>query len=176
MCPKAPSGRFSSRCLVNSVGRLALAAALVAWAVPLAAQQSIDYASVSGRVSDSSGAVVVGARVTATARQGRRFWNMRVRFKARVAVTDGTAAYNVRIFPPSSKRGRSTTAVIQRNVRAGEEVEQVFQHLNGGGEYRIVVSYHRETEPGQEAKKLSKEELVEDIGSGDEDELRMISL
>jgi hypothetical protein len=91
----------------------------------------------------------IGARVTATARQGRRFWVLRVKFRARVAVQDATAAYNVRIFPPSKRRGRSATAVTSRNIRAGEQVEQVFEHLNGGGEYRIVVSYHRAAEPGQ---------------------------
>ena len=74
---------------------------------------------------------------------------MRVKFRARVAVQDATAAYNVRIFPPYSKTGRSTTAAIQRNIRAGERVEHVFEHLNGGGEYRIVVSYHRAAEPSQ---------------------------
>jgi hypothetical protein len=50
---------------VNRAGRFALAAVFAAWAVPLAAQQSIDYASISGRVSDPSGAVVVGAQVAA---------------------------------------------------------------------------------------------------------------
>jgi Carboxypeptidase regulatory-like domain/TonB dependent receptor-like, beta-barrel len=50
---------------VTRAGRFALAAVFVAWAVPVAAQQSIDYASISGRVSDPSGAVVVGARVAA---------------------------------------------------------------------------------------------------------------
>lgn len=42
-----------------------VAACLVAWAAPVGAQQSIDYASVSGRVADPSGAVVPGAQVTA---------------------------------------------------------------------------------------------------------------
>ncbi len=50
---------------MTRAGRFALAAVCVAWAVPGAAQQSIDYASISGRVSDPSGAVVVGARVAA---------------------------------------------------------------------------------------------------------------
>lgn len=43
----------------------ALAACLVAWAAPGVAQQSVDYASVSGRVTDPSGAVVSDAQVTA---------------------------------------------------------------------------------------------------------------
>ncbi len=44
---------------------LLLAVWLAAAAVPAAGQQSVDYASVSGRVTDPSGAVVAGARVTA---------------------------------------------------------------------------------------------------------------
>jgi len=43
---------------------LALAISLVASAHPVAAQQSVDGASVSGRVTDPSGAVVPGAQVT----------------------------------------------------------------------------------------------------------------
>jgi Carboxypeptidase regulatory-like domain/TonB dependent receptor len=50
---------------VNRAGRFALAAIFAAWAVPLLAQQSIDYASISGRVRDPSGAVVVGAQIAA---------------------------------------------------------------------------------------------------------------
>jgi hypothetical protein len=38
---------------------------LVAWASSVGAQQSIDYASISGRVTDASRAVVAGAQVTA---------------------------------------------------------------------------------------------------------------
>lgn len=45
-------------------GVLALAAWLVAPAHPVAAQQSVDYASISGRVTDPSGAVVADAQVT----------------------------------------------------------------------------------------------------------------
>ena len=43
----------------------ALAAWLSAWAGGAAAQQTVDYASLSGRVTDPSGAVVAGAAVTA---------------------------------------------------------------------------------------------------------------
>ena len=43
----------------------ALAACLAIGAAPAAAQQSVDYASVSGRVIDPSGAVVRDAQVTA---------------------------------------------------------------------------------------------------------------
>ena len=43
----------------------ALAGCLAIGAVPAAAQQSVDYASVSGRVIDPSGAVVRDAQVTA---------------------------------------------------------------------------------------------------------------
>lgn len=49
---------------MRHVGILALATWLVAWAHPVVAQQSVDYASVSGRVTDPSGAVVAGAQVT----------------------------------------------------------------------------------------------------------------
>ena len=44
---------------------LALAIWWFAWAYPVVAQQSVGYASVSGRVTDPSGAVVPGAQVTA---------------------------------------------------------------------------------------------------------------
>ena len=44
---------------------LALASCVLAWAHAVFAQQSVDYASVSGRVTDPSGAVVAGAQVTA---------------------------------------------------------------------------------------------------------------
>ena len=50
---------------MRSFSTFALAACLVAWAAPIVAQQSVDYASVSGRVTDPSGAVVPGAQVTA---------------------------------------------------------------------------------------------------------------
>ncbi len=43
----------------------ALVSTLVAGASPGLAQQSVDYASISGRVTDQSGAVVAGAQVTA---------------------------------------------------------------------------------------------------------------
>ncbi len=46
-------------------GALATCAVALVVAVPVAAQESINHASVSGRVSDSQGAVVPGATVTA---------------------------------------------------------------------------------------------------------------
>ena len=49
---------------MKTFGVLTLATCLVAWADPVVAQQSIDDASVSGRVTDPSGAVVPGAQVT----------------------------------------------------------------------------------------------------------------
>ena len=50
---------------MKCVRALALASWVLAGAHPVSAQQSIDYASVSGRVTDPSGAVVPGAQVTA---------------------------------------------------------------------------------------------------------------
>ena len=52
-------------CLLKCVRVLALASCVLAWVFPVSAQQSVDYASVSGRVTDPSGAVVPGAQVTA---------------------------------------------------------------------------------------------------------------
>ena len=49
---------------MRCVYALALASVLVAGAVPVSAQQSVDYASVGGRVTDSSGAVLPGADVS----------------------------------------------------------------------------------------------------------------
>ena len=43
----------------------ALASFIFAYAHPVVAQQSVDYASVSGRLTDPSGAVVAGAQVVA---------------------------------------------------------------------------------------------------------------
>ncbi|MGE3510288.1 MAG: TonB-dependent receptor [Vicinamibacterales bacterium] len=50
---------------MRGVRILALATWLVAWAYPVVAQQSIEYASVGGRVTDPSGAVVMDAQVSA---------------------------------------------------------------------------------------------------------------
>ncbi|WP_028064913.1 hypothetical protein [Solirubrobacter soli] len=90
----------------------------------------------------------VGSPITATARQGRRFWNLRVRFNARRDADGVSAGYGVRIFPPT-KSGRSAMGPVRGQVRAGDRPEVLFQHLNGGGEYRIVVTYNQATEPGQ---------------------------
>ena len=49
---------------MKCVGALALVISLITWAQPAVAQQSVGYASVSGRVTDPSGAVVPGAQVT----------------------------------------------------------------------------------------------------------------
>ena len=49
---------------MRSLRTLALAGVLLACASTRRAQQSVDYASVSGRVTDPSGAVVPGAQVT----------------------------------------------------------------------------------------------------------------
>lgn len=49
---------------MRCVNALALASVLLAGAGPVAAQQSVDYASVGGRVTDSSGAVLPGADVS----------------------------------------------------------------------------------------------------------------
>jgi hypothetical protein len=57
---------------VNSVRIAVLASIVLAGASPVFAQQSIEYASVSGRVTDQSGAVVAGA--TVDARQMRTNW------------------------------------------------------------------------------------------------------
>jgi hypothetical protein len=50
---------------MRSLRTLLLASVALAWASGVVAQQSIEYASVSGRVTDVSGAVVAGAEVTA---------------------------------------------------------------------------------------------------------------
>lgn len=90
----------------------------------------------------------VRSPVTAAARQGRRFWNLRVRFTARRPADGISTGYSVRLFP-STESGRSATGQVSGQVRAGDRPEVLFRHLNGGGEYRIVVTYNQATEPGQ---------------------------
>lgn len=76
---------------MRAVRMPALAVILIAWAVPLLAQQSIEYATIGGRVADPSGAVMPGVDVTArqidtntvttgtTDREGRfRFTHLKV--------------------------------------------------------------------------------------------------
>ncbi len=57
---------------MKSLRVVALACVLFAGALPSFAQQSVDYASISGRVTDASGAVVPGAQVTARHTQTNR--------------------------------------------------------------------------------------------------------
>jgi hypothetical protein len=72
---------------------------------------------------------------------------MTVRFLAPVAITDAASAYRIRISKEGARRAR--IGVTHQNFARGELVTQRFQHLDGGGTYRITVSYHRGTEPGQ---------------------------
>lgn len=57
---------------MKSLRVVALACVLFAGALPSFAEQSVDYASISGRVTDVSGAVVPGAQVTARHTQTNR--------------------------------------------------------------------------------------------------------
>ena len=50
------------------------------------------------------------------------------------------------------KTGRGASGTTSRFIRSGEVVEQLFQHLNGGGEYRIVVSYLRRGRAGLDCR------------------------
>jgi hypothetical protein len=61
--PRSGLGAGRVRCVVSSVRILAVAVYAIASAVLLSAQQSVDSASISGRVTDASGALVVGAEV-----------------------------------------------------------------------------------------------------------------
>ena len=90
----------------------------------------------------------MSAKVTATARQGRRFWNMTVRFRAPVAIRDAGAAYNVKLNPPG-RTGRGTVGFTRRNIAKGELVTFRFKHLNGGGTYELRVSYSQAASPTQ---------------------------
>ncbi|MDA0181646.1 hypothetical protein OJ997_15175 [Solirubrobacter phytolaccae] len=90
----------------------------------------------------------VSAKIHARFRQGRRFWNLRVSFRVPRAVTDARTAYSIRISPPGNT-GRGTTGWTRRDLKRGERVEQLFSHVNGGGEYRIWVRFHQATDPGQ---------------------------
>jgi hypothetical protein len=49
---------------MKRVRALALAILTIAWALPVFGQQSIEYASIAGQVTDSSGGVIEGAEVT----------------------------------------------------------------------------------------------------------------
>jgi hypothetical protein len=81
----------------------------------------------------------VAARVKVTARKGRRQYTIRVRWKARVAITDATATYQVRLFRGG---GSSSIGFTQRNITAGEDVVYRFPNIRGGRTYRFRVSYH----------------------------------
>jgi hypothetical protein len=87
-----------------------------------------------------------------SARRVRRgkWWRIEIRFKARVAITDASAAYNVRISSPQGRqRGRYAVGVTSRNIAAGETIVQRFTHQRGHGVYRGTVTYNRAAAPGQ---------------------------
>ena len=84
----------------------------------------------------------VSAKVTATARQGRRFWNLTVRFRAPVAIRDAAASYNAKLIPPG-RTGKSHTGYTRRDIAAGELVSFRFTHLNGGGTYKLRVTHNQ---------------------------------
>jgi outer membrane receptor protein involved in Fe transport len=90
---------------VRGVSVLAVSACLAAWSVPAAAQQSVDYASVSGRVTDPTGAVVSGAQVSA------RHTDTNV---TAAAVTDGNGRFRF----PYLKVGPYEIAVRQQGFTA----------------------------------------------------------
>ena len=69
---------------MNGLRVVALAGIVLAWPHLSSAQQSVDYASVSGRVMDASGGVVPGAQVAARHTQTN---------VAATAVTDGDGRF-----------------------------------------------------------------------------------
>ena len=112
---------LSWRCLVKFLHVVALASLLLAWPHGSSAQQSVDYASVSGRVTDPSGAVVPGAQVTARQTQtnvsgdgrDRRGGPVPVSLPARRAVRDHRAAAT-----DFSDASRQLTLTVGCGVRA----------------------------------------------------------
>lgn len=102
---------------------LALAAAVLIWAGVAGAQQSIDYASISGRVTDSSGAVVPGAQVIARHQETN---------VSATTVTDRTGRFRF----PHLQVGRCEITVRQPGFR---DATQVLT-LTVGAAFELPVS------------------------------------
>ena len=67
---------------------------------------------------------------------------------APVAIRDASAAYNVELNPPG-RTGRASVVFTRRNIAKGELVSFRFKHLNGGGTYKLRVTYSQATSPTQ---------------------------
>ena len=87
---------------------------------PAAAQQSVDYASVSGRVTDPSGAVVAGAQVTARTRDTNvTATTVTDRTAGSVFPICGSAPYEIAVSQPGFQDAtRTLDADRRRGLRA----------------------------------------------------------
>ena len=96
---------FGGRCCVASLRALALTISLLACGNAVFAQQSIDYASLGGRVTDPSEAVVPGAQVVVRHTQTN---------VTAAAVTDQDGRFR---FPYLRDRARTKSPSVSRDSR-----------------------------------------------------------
>jgi hypothetical protein len=108
---------------VRRVRVVALASVMLAWAFRGFAQQSVDYASIGGRVLDPSGAAVAGARVSA------RHIDTNV---TTTAVTEGSGRFRL----PALRIGNYELIVRQ----AGFKDASVQLTLSAGAAFEVPVS------------------------------------
>ena len=116
--------------------RLCLCFCIAMWALPAAAQQSIEYASVSGRVTDSSGAVVPGAEAVVRHTQTNL---------TSTAVTDSEGRFRfpyLRVGPYEIQVRLDGFRTVARNLNlsAGSAFELPVTLQVSGVEARVAVS------------------------------------
>lgn len=96
---------------MKSLRVVALACVLFAGALPSFAQQSVDYASISGRVTDASGAVVPGAQVTAVTHK-------RIGLARQLLIGKGGSVFHIFGWAPTRslciRRGFRTRPAVSR--------------------------------------------------------------
>jgi hypothetical protein len=108
----------------------------VAWALPAAAQQTIEYASISGRVVDEQEATVVGAAVTA------RHVATNV---STATITDDTGRFRFPLLRPGPyelhvRQGGFRPVVRTLTLTIGSAFELPITLLVGGVDETVTVS------------------------------------
>jgi hypothetical protein len=79
-----------------------------------------------------------------TKRRNGKFWRVRIRFRARVPVTDASSGFALMLSTPSKRRpGRGIGTNTERDIKAGETVTFKLDFLAGHGVYRGEVTYQQ---------------------------------